>query len=414
MNRAWIIAAVGAAGACDSAVSDPTWVDDIQTIVQANCVRCHGDPAIGGAPQGFRLDRYDDTVHPDGWRTPGAATMAEFMAHRAGVEGDMPPDGEMTDAQRETIANWRPRLGERPGNAAPTATADMTVSADGEPFPMSYEILDADGDLVSGELVLIDADGERVVDATLQSGRGERMIDPGVHPDGALRVVFRLSDGLTDEEVEVGTVNIAHGDGNVAPRVVVTSPPRNAIIADIDAPYEVAAQVTDPDGDALKVTFFAVRGDQEIEIAREVDVDADGFARATWDTTGVPDAPNWRVRAVASDNTASREAWSHPVIVSHGSTTTTFGEIAGFFDAYCTPCHTARFETLKLPFDLAAYAGDADILGVYDLRGAIYRRVILQRDMPPPSAAGVEPNTAAITDDDRAVVGDWLLGGAPD
>jgi hypothetical protein len=112
--------------ACAPGTPDsPTWLADVRPILAGNCIRCHGHPAIGGAPATFRLDLYDDGFQ-DGQLVRGARAMAGFVAARASAREDMPPRGtELSGRQKDILSAWAlaPERGERPANTPPTAVA---------------------------------------------------------------------------------------------------------------------------------------------------------------------------------------------------------------------------------------------------------------------------------------------------
>ena len=49
-----------------------------------------------------------------------------------------------------------------------------------------------------------------------------------------------------------------------------------------------------------------------------------------------------------------------------------------------------------------------------DARGRTYRRLVLERSMPPRSAETLFDNFEPMPEADRAMVTEWLLGGAPE
>ena len=221
-----LLAAV--AGCTESAPSAPTWIDDVRPILAANCVRCHGLPAIAGAPGTFRLDKYGDTLLPDGTVVSGAAGVAFIIGFRAGDKGDMPPDYPRPDWQRDTLLNWNTTgvaLGDRADNAPPElivaegATIDVPGSGS-----LPYEVTDADGDLVDGQLIARPTTGDDIVlSADLRSGRGVATYDTPVLPDGSYELLAVLTDDLVTVEVSFGSVSVA---GNVARAADALGSPR--------------------------------------------------------------------------------------------------------------------------------------------------------------------------------------------
>jgi hypothetical protein len=96
----------------------PTYCQEIQPILAANCVStCHGADTSTGTP-GFRLDYYA----PDGGGLPpGAKAKADRIKARAADLRTMPPAGHPapTLAQRALLARWV--LGGAPECASPDA-----------------------------------------------------------------------------------------------------------------------------------------------------------------------------------------------------------------------------------------------------------------------------------------------------
>lgn len=70
----------------DVSEDDPLCVS-VQTILDARCARCHGATPSNGAPEGIRLDVFEDTAD-----ALGAATMAFSIVDVADI-GLMPPAG---------------------------------------------------------------------------------------------------------------------------------------------------------------------------------------------------------------------------------------------------------------------------------------------------------------------------------
>ncbi|ADO71494.1 hypothetical protein [Stigmatella aurantiaca] len=83
----------------------PTWCNDIEPILLANCVSsCHGEVTTGSSRTDFRLDYYEA-----GAGSPnGAKAMADRIKVRTYDARTMPPLGvpAPTDAERELVARW--------------------------------------------------------------------------------------------------------------------------------------------------------------------------------------------------------------------------------------------------------------------------------------------------------------------
>ncbi|XXF80895.1 hypothetical protein P2318_14375 [Myxococcaceae bacterium GXIMD 01537] len=83
----------------------PTYCQDIQPILAANCTSsCHGADHSSGIA-GFRLDYYEP---PGGVGEPGARAKADRIKARAADFRTMPPAGNPapTPAQRVLLARW--------------------------------------------------------------------------------------------------------------------------------------------------------------------------------------------------------------------------------------------------------------------------------------------------------------------
>jgi hypothetical protein len=418
------LAAAAVAGCGDAVPEEPNWSQHVRPILAANCTRCHSVPAQGGAPAGFRLDKLDDTVLPDGRVIRGASTMAQFIAVRAGEMGEMPPDWPRSDAQRDTLINWferaaergegvRPVRGNGRANTTPNAALldPLPASADTDPVAIRYEVTDAERDLVDGVLIV---DGNTVA-MGLHNGRGEIALDPAPLAAGDHDVIARLTDDIDTVDVVLGTLTVAHASGNATPRARFVAPEPDALIADFNLPFEIAVEVEDADGPGgLRVDIAAFRGDVEHPVADGVPVTA-GIATTTWDdTSALDDATNWRLRATVSDGTTTVIAESEPIIVSHAPSDYAFDDVSPIFALKCGRCHPGA-AIPDLPHNFANYDDEPAFggRGVRSMRGRIYRRVVQQRNMPPESAAGIVEDFEPLNDSERAMIENYLLGGAP-
>lgn len=430
-TRAYLSIAVLTACAPD-VPREPTFVDDVQPIVMGNCMRCHGNPQVGGTPTTFRLDIYQDAqdgqVTAEGKKrlVRGAGTMAEFMAARVVLsDAPMPPLFSLTERQKEVLTQWfattpddaiRPRQGARSNNHPPSAFIVSPVGdrrADQE-LTVVLEIRDQDGDRVVGQL-LFGAGGanDTVIEPNLHDGRVTVEWDTGVVPQGTYKLHAQLDDGFAsvkfeENDVALGNVVITHASGNTAPTATFVTPAPDTIIAKKDSPFTITLEVAEPDmGDEATVHLSAIRGDDEIEVGTLV-VKVPGTRTFSWDTAKIPDAPNWRLRARVSDGDAEREATSGYFIVSHVDTTETYETIRGVFESRCLICHPG-----KIP-GLDDY--DTSFASLTLRRGLIYRRAVQKREMPPVSAHAIFPINETLPLDEATVqrISEWLLGGTPE
>jgi hypothetical protein len=408
---------------CGSAPDEPTWNADVKHVLAANCIRCHAVPAIGGAPDGFRLDVYDNTVDERGRPVLGAGAMAEFIAVRAS-EGQMPPRFPLRERQRDVLGNWfglseagqlAPKGEEVEGNSEPTMTilTDLGDPVTDESITLEYEIVDPDRDIVHGDLFAQDSGGGlTLISRTLHGGRDTIELDTGALVPGTYDLVAFLKDGNSAPQVTAGSIDIA-ARANTAPRVTVQNPGLHTIIADIDSPFTIDVNIADPDPlDTFSLKVDAIRGEDVVAIADRNGVGADNTI--AWDTTALTESTRWRLRVTVSDGTATRTVWSQEVIISHQTTTLGFADVRVILEEYCGYCHAGTGAEPRIPFlthRLEEYDPDG-AFGVYDLRALIYRRVVLQKNMPPKSAellAGQRP----MPEDDRTTLAEWLLAGAP-
>ncbi len=174
-------------GACAPDVpSTPSYQADVQPILAASCIRCHGVPAIGGAPESLRLDTYADLAGI------GAASFRGSIVARVSDEArPMPPRFPLGDWEIDVLQRWVDTGGgrgdPRPDNHPPTATL---VTRDAGVLTIDVE--DADGDVVGGALLV---DG--VVVGPVASGRTTVTAPAG----NILRV--QLDDGAAVIELEL-------------------------------------------------------------------------------------------------------------------------------------------------------------------------------------------------------------------
>jgi hypothetical protein len=206
-----------AAACAPSVPAEPTWVDDVRPILAANCIRCHSPPYIAGVPRVFRLDKYDDEMIED---SPfddddepdligGAGGYPSTIASQVEQEL-MPPRFPLTGRQIDVLVTWNevgaPHGEPRPDNALPTMTLSGDIQVSDDRVALSYEIDDADGDIVTGLLIGDPGGGADpdpiVVSNELFVGRG---FVKGVLPTGTYEIMAQLDDGHGTVDVELGT-----------------------------------------------------------------------------------------------------------------------------------------------------------------------------------------------------------------
>jgi hypothetical protein len=413
--------ALSAAACSDSAPAEPTWAD-VAPILAANCVRCHGAPATGGAPPTFRLDRYDDVDSPSG-RILGAASMAEWIALRT-ADGSMPPRFPIADHDVDVLANWfatrppfsagspllgPPRGAERKGNVPPVLTIAPSVLP--AAIELSYQIRDSDRDLVVGQLEAIL--GVSVFDiGELHSGRGQLTFDTALATSGTYSLIATLDDGSGPQRIRVGEVAVT-APNPAPPRLTLRGPGQGSYVAASELPFEVEVEANDADTDALDVTVSLVddRNPQTSIDSKRISVTSGSPRRVALGTATTPAGLIYRVVATVSDGTATHEAQSGRFRISRETTTDTFQTIADdILGPYCLLCHSSFPRTPNLPINLSMYQSTASAAGVYELRSRIYQRAVVAQTMPPGSERLRRgPLPAA----ERERLEKWLLAGAP-
>lgn len=225
-----VLGAVGS-GCGDSAPATPTWARDVQPILAANCIKCHIAPPLDGAPEYFRLDSFEDVANDEGIIVSGAQALAPTIATRVEAE-EMPPRFPLTSRQIDTLVAWfdqgAEKGGPKPGNTAPTmeATLDSANETDGF-LTIPYLVADDDFDIVLGSLSANGATDE-LITRELHSGSGEAIWDVGAVAEGSYDLVATIDDGSVSVDVNLGSFDVAHGDGNTAPRIAFDFPAPDA------------------------------------------------------------------------------------------------------------------------------------------------------------------------------------------
>lgn len=421
MTRILVIAALLAGCAADGPAA-PTWLDDVQPILMANCVRCHGANPNNGAPVTFRLDRYADHQLPTFQPIRGAATMARFVNARV-QDGTMPPDWPVTDRQKKIIQHWfdqqdaatlTPPLGTTPAGHAPTVQLTIDDATPDQSAVVSWVIAD---DLDHEVVGTVTDDQGNVVASDLHTGTGSFVLDAGVLTAGPHTLTASIFDDVADE---LGTpitstldLTVAvHPNDDTAPRVTFSVPSSypDAVFDDV-TPGRVVYGATDPDPNANLIgSLEALRDDTQITIAGSLGVDGTtNTGTFLWNTRDVPAGTAWRLRLTFRDGTTERTATSSRFIVAHDTTTDTWNTTIGpLFQTYCTMCHSDTPPVRGIPSWM-------QYTTVYAFRGFIYRRLEKQ-EMPPISASesGI-PNAphAPLDDVTRNQIMTWIRAGAP-
>ena len=223
-----ILLVVTSLAACvPDAPAEPSFQLDVLPILAANCVRCHGYPALGGAPPEFRLDAFADLVVRDGAPHDGcgeivddptravvvcgAATRAALSSLRTRDEAyPMPPRFPLDDYQIEVLEQWArdPVRGQpRANNRAPTIEIVDRID-DTTRVVLRLVVHDEDGDIVSGGVHarLEGSSGPPLVVGAVAGGHFELVWDTVALARGTYRLVATLDDGAAAIEIEMGSL----------------------------------------------------------------------------------------------------------------------------------------------------------------------------------------------------------------
>lgn len=436
--------------ACGADVpAKPTYFADVQPILRANCVRCHGADPADVKIASFRLDRYvkDDPATFDVY---DYATGVDPVMMRVAVDLEspaMPPDYELSDRQREIIERWiasgapkgarenhvpRIELIEPTG----TPTADETLD-------VTFRAWDEDIDGLVVQLWANDLTTPDDVPLALPTGGGRRTlaVDTGTLASRHHFEIYAvLDDGYSDDPTQnrtrvtlVSDVLVDHGVRGTAPTVKLVVPNGGDTLI---GAVPITWTASDPDIDlatgmadtlTIELTLMRVASDGTETVAAPI---ASGLANTgsfPWtipSTIAANDASGnailYRVRVTATDtlgmppNARSDES-DLPFTIAQGTTTTyTWADIQPLMDTYCKECHGEPARTVALDdFCLLQYeAGEAvppcgpNDLGVFEMKGSVYSRTVTTKNMPPMT----EPQP---TQAERDKIGSWILGGAP-
>lgn len=204
------------AGCQPGAPATPSFQQDVLPILAANCVRCHGAPALGGSPPSMRLDVYGDIAVDDTTKHAGAARLAPLIALRIVSETQpMPPRFPLDDYQIATLQNWAagvpagdlaPRGQPRPDNHVPRIAITRIAQA-GDWISIQSAIDDSDGDLVAGELRATINGSERIV-GSVRSGLVEVHWNSTGVAAGTYPWFAHLDDGAQVHVLTLGTLTV--------------------------------------------------------------------------------------------------------------------------------------------------------------------------------------------------------------
>lgn len=405
-----------AMGCTESVPDAPSWTRDVRPILVANCVRCHSDPPIGGAPRAFRLDVHEFKVRDDGSVVLGAGAMSEFIAARVSAD-QMPPRFPLSERQKDVLEAWHAAA--TPGMGAPAGevraeNSDPIIERLGEVeitegfLDFNYRVSDPDRDVVTGAL-FAELGSERLrITRELESGRGSARWDVGSVAEGSYEIVASLSDGISTVERSLGAARVSRGE-NSAPTVEFLSSLRDALFSHENAPAEILVEIDDVDAsDTLALTLEAVVADERVTLAEMADAPR-GENAVPIDVSALEPRRRWRFVATVSDGSDERSEEAGPITVGAGATDLGFGDVRDLLIRNCAPCHPGSGSISRVPgvaFSIDTYDD------VFNLRGSIYRRAVDERTMPPVSAESIFE--IQMNAEERELLGEWLLAGAPE
>ena len=298
--RLTVVASLAAAlgmVACTSAPDNPTWRSDVKQIIEANCIKCHGRVARGGAPDSARFDRFEL-----------AGGFAGLIASRTSAK-TMPPEIPLGDVEIETLQNWfdngAPLGDPDPDNRLPEIQIDG-FEGDDLTVNLEYLISDEDFDGVAGTMTAtrpIGGPGIQITD-DLHSGVGTVDWFIAAVPTGSYDVTAVLDDGQETRDVELGRFTVERADPNTAPTLSIQSPLRGRAIGAVDE--TLTFTIEDPDvGDTTDVVFTLTRGDDEVIVVTTVMNAPIGETTVVVDTSALPEGVNFTLVAEAGISSAS-------------------------------------------------------------------------------------------------------------
>ena len=213
-----------ACGSSHSVPERPTW-SDVEPILRANCLGCHGGSARTTGSAGgvvYRFDFFDMTPEICG-EAAAAVDVPTFALGRAALMANaiasvdpsirprMPPAPapSLAGSEWQTILNWtqNPQRGAMPpGNRPPTArlTADTSLAAD-KRWILSTVIEDPDGESVVGILTA----GDLRINLD-RPGAFVSAIDTSSWLGGDVPVQAVVCDGWNAATYRLGTLAIQH------------------------------------------------------------------------------------------------------------------------------------------------------------------------------------------------------------
>ena len=226
----------------------------------------------------------------------------------------------------------------------------------------------------------------------------------GSVPAGTYELSATINDGNSDRTFELGQFEVTHSDGNTAPSMQITSPFAGEVLADSRSPMTISIDVSDPDAapnDMNTIGIALRRGDEVVELGTIVDAVV-GANTLDVDTTTLPTGSGWSVVIESGGATARQEQ----LTISHSTTALRFADVQPLLTTYCDRCHAAG-GFFPLALNLASNYSFQKYMRPF-------QRAVLERTMPPTSAATLVEGFEPIPQAERDRLAEWILGGAPE
>ncbi len=214
---------LAACGGSHTVAEHPTWAD-VEPILRADCLQCHGGSARTTGNVGdvvYRFDFFDVTPEICGESAATvdgsafAAARAQLIANSissdsASIRPRMPPapSPALADWEWKTILRWTqaPAKGAAPpGNRPPTVRLVNSAPSADKRWTLSAVVEDPDGESAIGMLTI--GDFKFNLD---RPGAFVSEIDTSQWPAGDVSVQAIVCDGWTSATYTLGSIAVAH------------------------------------------------------------------------------------------------------------------------------------------------------------------------------------------------------------
>ena len=432
--------------ACTAAVPDhPTYVEDVQPIVEANCVRCHAAPtAVKELRNCVRLDQWDST--PDtamkcsdsanmgmilGVHDAGPMIVAQVTQHRMPIDGPALSSRQIDIFQRWADGGFRKRA----TNSPPTITfssppaAGVTVCNPVCTTTVAYDVSDPDGDAVTWSLGWSSGGRSGTFATGLTGGTGSLTIDATTLASGTYTLVATLDDGTVMVMVDApGTLTVPAGHN--APPVVTVIAPNGGESYYQGAAVAISWTGSDPDDATLSYDVAVLQGTTSTTVATGISAPVGQTAMTTWTAPMVAGLTSYVVQVTATDGGSpaltATDMSDAPFTVSPPPQTVSFAsQLQPILTASCatTACHAGVHPQQGL--DLSAGKAYAALVNVASSECSTYKLVL--PDQPDQSylifklagsgacftGSQMPKGGAALSSAQQQLFRDWIANGAP-